>query len=353
MRELRIGSCVINDQSDCFVIAEIGHNHQGNLDLCKQMFKVAKECGASAVKLQKRNNIKLYTKEFYDSAYNSENSFGATYGLHREALEFGEKEYQELKRYADELGILFFATAFDVDSANFLQKLDVPCFKMASGDLTNIPLLKHVAHMGKPMILSTGGALLEDVHRAYQAVFPINPNIAILQCTASYPCNFDHLNLRVIETYRREFPDVVIGFSAHDNGVAMPVVAYTLGARIVEKHFTLNRASKGTDQAFSLEPSGLKKMIRDLQRTRVALGTGEKCIFEEEKKPILKMGKKIVAARDLSSGHVIQEIDIEFKSPADGLLPYHVDLIIYGKKLVRDLKQDEAIASSDVVDISS
>ena len=155
------------------------------------------------------------------------------------------------------------------------------------------------------MIISTGGALIEDVQRAYDAIMPINPQLSILQCTAGYPAAFEELDLRVIATYRERFPDAVIGFSSHDNGIAMPVAAYMLGARIVEKHFTLNRAMKGTDHAFSLEPVGLRKMVRDLDRTFKAMGDGEKKIYESERAPIIKMGKSLVVARDLPSGHVL------------------------------------------------
>ena len=155
------------------------------------------------------------------------------------------------------------------------------------------------------MIVSTGGALLEDVQRAYDTIMPINPQLAILQCTAGYPAAFEELDLRVIATYRERFPGAVIGFSSHDNGIAMPVAAYMLGARIVEKHFTLNRAMKGTDHAFSLEPVGLRKMVRDLERTYKAMGDGSKKIYDSEKAPIVKMGKSLVVARDLPSGHVL------------------------------------------------
>ena len=156
------------------MIAEIGHNHQGDIEKCKAMFRAAAECGADAVKLQKRDNRALFTREMYDSIYNSENAYAPTYGEHREKLEFSREQYLELKAYADELGILFFSTAFDRPSADLLAEIDMPAFKIASGDLTNTPLLKHVAQFGKPMIISTGGATLEDAQRAYDAIMPIN-----------------------------------------------------------------------------------------------------------------------------------------------------------------------------------
>ncbi|MEJ5357651.1 MAG: N-acetylneuraminate synthase family protein, partial [Desulfobacterales bacterium] len=157
MRQLTIEGLTINDENPCFVIAEIGHNHQGRLKTCMEMFQVAKECGADAVKLQKRDNRALFTRAAYERPYDNENSFGATYGEHREALEFGESEYRELKAWAQEIGVTMFATAFDFPSVDFLAKLEMPAFKVASGDLKNIPLLKYIARVGKPIILSTGG----------------------------------------------------------------------------------------------------------------------------------------------------------------------------------------------------
>ena len=325
---LRIGTHDIGDHMECYVVAEIGHNHQGNLGKARELFREAKLAGAHAVKLQKRDNRGLYTRAAFDRPYDNENSFGATYGEHREFLELGANEYKALQAYAKELGIDFFATAFDQASADFLQQLDVPAYKIASGDLKSTPLLRHVARFGKPVIISTGGALIEDVQRAYDAIMPINPQLAILQCTAGYPAAFEELDLRVIGSYRDRFPGAVIGFSSHDNGIAMPVAAYILGARIVEKHFTLNRAMKGTDHAFSLEPVGLRKMVRDLERTHKAIGNGVKKIYESEKAPILKMGKSLVVARDLLPGHILTRDDIVMKSPAGGIPPYEIDKVI-------------------------
>lgn len=342
MRRLVIEHTVIDDNSPCFVIAEIGHNHQGSLERCKELFRLARECGAQAVKLQKRDNRSLYTREMYDKPYENENSFGPTYGKHREALEFGRNEYLDLQRYAREIGITFFATAFDMSSADFLAELDMPAYKVASGDLKNLPLLRHVARFGKPIIVSTGGARLEDVERAYQAVVPLNPQIGILQCTAGYPAKFEELDLRVISTYRERFPDVVVGLSAHDNGIAMATAAYVLGSRIVEKHFTWNRAAKGTDHPFSLEPVGLRKLVRDLERVRVALGDGTKRVHASEEGPIVKMSKKLVAARDLPTGHVLGPADVALKSPGDGLPPHMLDVVI-GRTLLRPLKSDDPI----------
>ena len=337
---LKIGQHEIGDHVRCYVIAEIGHNHQGSLEKARELFREAKLAGAHAVKLQKRDNRGLYTRAAYNKPYDNENSFGSTYGEHREFLEFGLTEYRELQAYAAELGVDFFATAFDLASANFLHELEPPAYKIASGDLKSTPLLKHVAAYGKPIVISTGGATIEDVQRAYDTVMPINPQLAILQCTAGYPAAFEELDLRVIGTFRDRFPGAVIGFSSHDNGIAMPIAAYMLGARIVEKHFTLNRASKGTDHAFSLEPVGLRKMVRDLERTYKALGNGVKKIYESEKAPITKMGKSLVVARDLPSGHVIGPGDVVMKSPAGGIPPYELNKVL-GRVTLRPLMEDD------------
>jgi N-acetylneuraminate synthase/sialic acid synthase len=341
-RELTIDGVRIADDTDCWVIAEIGHNHQGSLDHAKQLFAEAATCGANAVKLQKRDNYSLYTREAYNRPYDNENSYGPTYGLHREALEFGRSEYQELKAYAAELGVTFFATAFDFKSAELLSDLDMPAYKIASGDLMNTPLLRFVAEIGRPMIVSTGGGTLDDVRRAYDTLAEINPQVAVLQCTAGYPAEWAELDLRVIQTYRELFPEAVVGYSGHDNGIAMPVAAYVLGGRIVEKHFTLNRALKGTDHRFSLEPVGLRKLVRDLKRTRVALGDGTKTPHPSEADPITKMGKKIVAASTLPAGHVLRREDLALKSPGDGLPPYELDNVV-GRTLRHPLSEDAAV----------
>jgi N-acetylneuraminate synthase/sialic acid synthase len=346
-RQLTLNTFTISDDSDCFVIAEIGHNHQGSLEKAKQLFKAAAECGVNAVKLQKRDNKTMFTKAAYHKPYENENSFGATYGEHREALEFGRSEYMELQQYAKELGVTMFSTAFDIPSADFLFELDMPLYKIASGDLKNTPLLRHVAKFGKPMIISTGGATMEDVQRAYDVIMPINSQLAILQCTSSYPAEHHDLNLRVIETFRQQFPNTVIGLSDHENGIAMATASYILGMRIVEQHFTVNHTWKGTDQVFSLEPIGMKKLVRDLHRVREALGDGIKRVLPNEVAPISKLSKKLVASRSLPSGHALTEGDIAIKSPGDGLPPYEFDNVL-GKTLKRSLAEDDDILFEDL-----
>jgi len=350
-RELKLGRHVVNDRSPAYVIAEVGHNHQGKLETAKEMFKQAQACGVSAVKLQKRDNRGLFTQAAFDRPYENENSFGATYGQHREALEFDREQYVELQQYAAELGLDFFATAFDVASADMLEMLDMPAYKVASADLRNLPLLRHIAGFGKPLIVSTGGGSMEDVIRAYETIMPINSQLCLMQCTCGYPAEFDELNLRVVETYRKQFPDIVVGYSGHDNGIAMPLVTYVLGARVIEKHFTLNRAMKGTDHVFSLEPVGMKKMTRDLERARQSLGDGRKTVFASESAPVVKMGKKLVAARDITLGHRLTADDVAVKSPGDGLAPVEIDRVI-GSVITVALSKDDDLSLDQLAEAS-
>src|SRR5437764_8368344 len=309
-RTLTVDGVEIADDSECYVIAEIGHNHQGDLDKARALVHAAHECGADAVKFQKRSNRALYTSDYYDQPYDNEFSFGRTYGQHREALELGPDAYRELQAYARELGIAFFATAWDFESADLLAELDVPAFKLASGDLLNTPLQRYVAQLGKPVFLSTGGGTIADVERAVETIAPINDRLCILQCTAAYPAATEDLNLRVITTLRERYPEFVIGLSDHQSGISMALVAYMLGARVIEKHFTLNHALKGTDHAFSLMPEGMRRLVRDLHRAPLALGDGVKRPLPVEEPALRKMGKQLVAARDLPAGHALEPGDL-------------------------------------------
>ncbi len=347
MRELTIDGRRIADDTPCFVIAEIGHNHQGSVERARELIQAAKEAGVDAVKLQKRDNRQLYTRAQYDSPYDNENSFGPTYGAHREALELDRDAYVELQACARELGLVFFATAFDEPSADLLAALDVPAFKIASGDLTNTPLLRHVASFGKPLVVSTGGATIEDVDRAVDAIAGVGGTLCLLQCTAAYPAAVEDLELGVITTLRERYPELVVGLSDHQDGIAMAPVAYMLGARVVEKHFTLSHTAKGTDHAFSLMPEGMRKLVRDLRRVPIAIGDGVKRRLPSEEKPLQKMGKQLVAARPLAAGHVLVEGDLVAKSPADGgLPPYALDDLL-GRPLLRSLAGEEPIAVGD------
>lgn len=345
-RKFKIQNKIINE-SEFYFIAEIGHNHQGKIKKAFDLIKKAKESGANAVKFQKRDNKYLYTKKFFNEKYNSQNSYGETYGLHREALEFGKKEYKELQSFAKEIGIDFFATPFDIKSLEFLSELDMPAFKIASADLKNTILQKEIAKLNKPIFLSTGGGNIDDVKRAHENISKFNKNLSILHCTASYPAKIKDMNLNVIKTYSKEFPENVIGLSDHENGIDAAPIAYMLGARIFEKHFTLDRSLKGTDHAFSLEPIGLNKIIRNLKRIESMLGNSEKKVLESEKKPIFKMAKSIVTSKSLKKGHKIKISDLVIKSPGGGLPPYKLESLV-GKILKRNLNEEEIILTDDL-----
>lgn len=308
MRSLRIANRSISDADPCYVIAEIGGNHGGDVATACDMIRIAKACGADAVKLQKRSNDTLYARSILDQPYENEHSFGKTYGEHRAALEFSREQYDACQQAAAEARVQFFATAFDEPSVDFLMALKVPAIKIASGGLTDHALLRTVAEARVPVVLSTGGGTFKEIDAAVNEIAKVHSELAILHCTAAYPVrDFAELNLACIATLREYYPDFVIGWSGHDSGIAMSVMAYTLGARIIEKHFTLNRANKGTDHAFSLEPSGLSKLCRDLERAHMAYGDGVKRYLPSEVAPIAKMrrrptpeGLKITGEKDVA-----------------------------------------------------
>ena len=349
MKIIKFGKSIISDEGPCYVIAEIGHNHQGDLSQAIKMIEAAAQCGANAVKFQKRNNPLLFTNAMYQKPYDHENSFGRTYGEHREKLELTWEDYLSLKKCAEANDVEFICAPFDSSSVDFLVKLGVSCFKFASGDITNIPLLVYAAKFKKPMFLSTGASTFEEIKLAYESVHKINDQICLMHCVSEYPAEYNHLNLNMIKTLKENFPDAVIGYSSHDNGILAPSIAYLLGATVLEKHFTLNRAWKGTDHKFSLQPEGLRKQIRDLKRMDVMLGSGIKKVESYEKEARSKMGKSIYLGKDLPAGHILQLEDLVIKSPAEGLKPYQLPHVI-GKKLKVELKKETLLSLNNLED---
>jgi sialic acid synthase len=288
MRELTIAGRRISDSDPCYVIAEIGSNHGGDVDVACRMVREAARCGADAVKFQKRTNDTLYTQALLHAPYENENSYGATYGEHRAALEFDRRALERVHTAAKGCGIVGFSTAFDERSVEELASAHFSAaYKIHSGGLTDAPLLGAVAKLKRPVIVSTGGGTVDDIDRAHEILGDC-PH-AFLHCTAAYPLKPEEANLRCILTLRERYPDTVIGFSSHSPGIALSLVAYAFGARIIEHHFTLNRASKGTDHAFSLEPKALATLVEDLEKTRIAMGDGIKRFYPSEVKPIAKM----------------------------------------------------------------
>lgn len=290
MREIILNGRHITDDSPAYVVAELGHNHGGKFDTARTMIQTAAAAGADACKLQKRDINTLFSQTMLMTPYENENSFGKTYGDHRRALEFGAKEYLACRSVALTAKVDFFATAFDEPSADFLMHVDVPAIKIASSGSQDHTLLRHVASLGKPLIVSTGGCNWEAVDSAVDLLSGTDADFALLHTTSAYPVhNIVELNLRAIHEMRERYPNTIIGFSSHAKGPALSLVAYAYGARIIEHHFTLDRASKGTDHAFSLEPKGLAVLCEDLLKAHVANGDGVKRLYESERGPLSKM----------------------------------------------------------------
>jgi sialic acid synthase len=295
VRELIIAGRRIADDEPAYVLAEIGNNHGGQLETAIALIDVAARAGCAGVKFQVRDVVNLYSPLLRQQPYDNEQSYGATYGAHRLALEFTKEQLWTCFESARSLNVAAFATPFDERSADRLMALGVPAFKLHSGALTDEPLIRHVAGFGLPVLLSTGAGDLSDVDRAVEWLGDC-PR-AILHCTASYPLQPEDANLRVILTLRNRYPDTVIGFSSHSPGLAFSLIAYAFGARLIEHHITLNRASKGTDHAFSLEPKGLAQLVEDLDKLRLALGDGIKRFLPCEVTPISKMRRWYVQGR--------------------------------------------------------
>ncbi|MDR0677791.1 MAG: N-acetylneuraminate synthase family protein [Holosporaceae bacterium] len=343
-----INGTEISENSRAYVVAEIGANHCGSIEICELMFLAAKLYGADAVKLQKRKNTSLYTKKMLKSEYANVNAYAKTYGEHREILEFNDKQFCKLHDWSRKIGITFFATAFDEESADFLKSIDMPAYKISSFDLTNAPLLEKIASYGKPVILSTGGSSLSEIRDAVNLILQSNKELAILQCTSSYPTMREDVNLSVIDLYKKEFPEIIIGYSGHDIELDITKFAIAKGAKIIEKHFTLDKTWKGTDQSMSLLPSELKEVCEASRCFYEVFGKIEKKPLESEKTAFEKMVKCVVAAKQLLAGSVLTQNDFKIKSCGDfGITPDKMHKLI-NKRITVDIIEDEAIKWEDL-----
>jgi len=285
-KKVKIKDKWIGAGESTFIIAEIGINHNGDINMVKKLIDMAVFTGCDAVKFQKRTIELVYTSE--ELVRPRENPFGATNGDLKRGLEFGEKEYMEIDRYCKEKGIMWFASPWDVKSVDFLEKFDVPCYKIASPSLTDDELLRHIRSKGRPIILSTGMSTVEEIRHAVDVLG--EKDLVLLHCTSTYPSKIEELNLSVIPWLRKTF-DCPIGYSSHATGIIEPVIAATLGASVVETHITLDRAMWGSDQAASLEANGLNRVVRDIRSLPKCFGDGIKRVYESEK-PILKKLRK-------------------------------------------------------------
>lgn len=269
-----------------FIIAEIGINHNGSLDIAKQLIKVAKDAGCNAVKFQKRTIDICYTKEFLDSPRKS--PFGKTQREQKEALEFGRKEYDEIDRYCKEIGIDWFASAWDIPSIEFLDRYDCKYQKVASPMTTNIPFLNTLSTRCKHTFLSTGMSTEGQIQKAYNIFWDKCP-VVVFHCVSEYPLSEDKMNLSYIKKLKNMFPYSPIGYSGHETGLSTTYYAAALGATYIERHITLDKAMYGSDQAASLDPQGLRLLVGGLRKLERAMGNGEKIITEQEKSNAKKM----------------------------------------------------------------
>lgn len=282
-QKVQIGSYQVGDGEPCFVVAEIGINHNGDVELAKRLIDAAKEAGANAVKFQKRTVEVVYSPE--ELARPRESPFGATNGELKYGLEFGSDEYTEINRYCKERQLIWFASCWDQGSIDFLEQFNPPCYKVASACLTNDPLLRHHHKTGRPIILSTGMSTMEQIRHAVRVLD--TDDLILLHCTSTYPSAPGELNLRTIRTLTKEFPNHPIGYSGHEVGLQTSVAAVALGACLVERHITLDRAMWGSDQSASVEPPGFQRMVRDIRAVEAAMGDGVKRIYDGER-PIME-----------------------------------------------------------------
>ncbi len=277
MKKIKIGTKKIGDGEPVFIIAEIGINHNGSLVTAKKLINIAHLFGCDAVKFQKRTVDKVYTKE--ELMMPRQSVFGNTNGDLKYGLEFGYSEYKEIDRYCKELGILWFASAWDVDSVDFLEKFDVCAHKIPSACITDIELLNHIKKTNKPVFVSTGMSTMDEIENALSILG--TDNTVLLHCTSTYPTQNNEINLKVIPLLKEKF-DCPIGYSGHEKGIVPSTIAVVMGACTVERHVTLDRTMWGSDQAASLEPEGLRKMVRDIRNVKDFLGDGIKKVYESE-----------------------------------------------------------------------
>ena len=272
-----------------FVIAEIGLNHNGSLELAKKLIDVAAEAGCDAVKFQKRTPHMSLPPHLWHVERDTPWGERMTYIEYRRRLELGPREYMEIKAYCDQKKILFSASAWDPDAADAVYNLDPPFLKIASASVTNLDLVKHIGRFGRPVVMSTGMSTLEEIRIAVEILCPVVPELALLVCTSTYPARIEHLNLERIHRLETEFPDCVIGYSGHEAGLWMTLCAAAMGARIIERHITLDRAMPGTDQAASIEPQGMKRLVKEIRNLERARGSGELRVLDCEQESIKRL----------------------------------------------------------------
>lgn len=288
---VRIGSKSVGDGHPCYIAAEIGINHNGDIDLAKRLISVAVGAGCDAVKFQKRTIDVVYTEA--ELAKPRESPFGTTNGDLKRGLEFELEEYQEIDRYCKEVKMPWFASCWDEASVDLIARFDVPCFKIASASLTDDNLLRHTRATGKPIVLSTGMSTVEEIDRAVEILG--TKDLVILHACSTYPAYYEELNLNGIKTLRDRY-QVPVGYSGHETGLPSSVAAAVLGACMLERHITMDRSMWGSDHAASLEPNGITRLVRDVRLIEKSMGDGVKRVLEREQ-PIIHKLRRVGAAR--------------------------------------------------------
>lgn len=290
MATVRIGNKLVGDDQPCYIVAEIGINHNGDVNLAKRLISVALAAGCDAVKFQKRTVAVVYTPE--ELAKPRESPFGETNGDLKYGLEFGREEYAEIDAFCKSVKMPWFASPWDEASVDFLDQFDLPAYKVASASLTDDNLLRHIRNTGKPVILSTGMSTYDEIDHAVEVLG--KENLILMHATSTYPASYGELNLRVIPALSLRY-GVPVGYSGHETGIPSSVCAVAIGACCVERHITLDRAMWGSDHAASLEPNGINRLVRDVRLWEQSKGDGNKRVFESEK-PIIKKLRRVGAA---------------------------------------------------------
>jgi N-acetylneuraminate synthase/N,N'-diacetyllegionaminate synthase len=331
-----------------FIIAEAGVNHNGSLELAMKLVDAARKAKADAVKFQTFKAEELVASSAAKAEYQKKST-----GAHESQLEMIKKlelsldDFAKLKKYCDRVGIIFLSTGFDSLSIDFLDKLKMPAFKIPSGEITNIPLLKHIAAKKKPVLISTGMCNISEVEQAINTVHSNGAvNVALFHCTSNYPAKMSDLNLKAMHTMSQAF-GVPVGYSDHTLGIEIPVAAVAMGAVIVEKHFTLSQKMEGPDHKASLEPEALQAMIKAIRNVEKSLGDGVKRPTSAEADTAKVARRSIVAARNIKAGSVLKSADLTCKRPGTGIPPIMLEALI-GRKTNKEITSDSLINWSDI-----
>ena len=346
---MRIGNRVIGDGRHVFVIAEAGVNHNGQVNLAKKMIDAAKKAGVDAVKFQVFNAEEMVTKTAEKAAYQKGVGGKSQYEMLKE-LELTEDEFKQLATYSKRKNIIFLASAFDRKSVDLLDELNVPAFKIPSGEITNFPLLERIAKKRKPIILSTGMSTLQEVKDALDVLRKGGArNIVLLHCVSAYPAEVREVNLRAMRALKRRFK-LPVGLSDHTLGITVPIAAAALGAAVIEKHFTLNKKLPGPDHKASLEPSEFREMVARIREVEKTLGNGIKRPTKSEEAIKKVVRRSIVARVNIPIGTVIAEDMLDIKRPGTGLEPKYLEKVI-GKSAKKNIRVDELITFEKLLGI--